>query len=186
MTNRERVLEALDANPEGLCDGCISAMASITPRQQVQQICSRLAGQAFSLRERGCCSRCGKNVLVNKLVTERPSTPGELQHLTSTSVVGGPEWFDETRRALIRALNQIDPSGRGEPFSKRVTRLRNDGVLPANLSSWMLTWTSLRNIVAYEGYTLTKREREICGLIREELDASMPSRLRLQQTSGRQ
>ena|SRR5690242_1347299 len=42
-TNKEDVFDLIQNHPEGLDDDDISAMTGITPRQQVQQLCNRLA-----------------------------------------------------------------------------------------------------------------------------------------------
>ncbi len=165
MTNRERVLEALEASGGGLCDECITKLTGISRHQTVQQVCARLANE-YTSREHTACSGCGKNVLVNKLhrKTERPLPIPLLAD-------GTQSWFDEMRAQLVRALNQLDPQGKGEPFSRRVASLRDEGRLQRNAASWMLTWTSLRNIVAFEGHVLTARELEIVRLVRDELTA---------------
>ena len=169
MTNRERVLETLEANSGGLCDECIGTVAGISPHQTVQQICARLAKERLTSRERAPCSRCRKNVLVNKL-EETDNQP------ITTLPDGTQPWFDEMRAALVRIINQLDPTGKGEPFAKRVVGLREKGALPANIASWIRTWTSLRNIVAFDEYRLTNRELEIARLIQKALEAWVPAR----------
>lgn len=51
MTNIQKVLELIRNNPDGLDDDEISNMTSITPRQQVYQICSRLDSLGHIRRE---------------------------------------------------------------------------------------------------------------------------------------
>jgi hypothetical protein len=85
-------------------------------------------------------------------------------------LIGTQSWFDDLRAKLVRIVNRIDPSSRGDPFAKRVANLRDKGSLPANVATWMLTWTSLRNIVAFDGYCLSNGETRIADRIREELE----------------
>jgi hypothetical protein len=50
-TNKEDVFELIQKHPEGLDDDDISAITGITPRQQVQQLCNRLAANNRIRRE---------------------------------------------------------------------------------------------------------------------------------------
>jgi|SRR5579875_2997321 len=120
MTNRERTLETLEANSHGLCDECISKVSGISLHQTVQQLCSHLAKEGLSSRRKGACSRCGKSVLVNKLAVAQRETEGPPPLLTPTGSgsEGTQPWFDEMPTTLVRMLNQLDPSGRGEPFRR--------------------------------------------------------------------
>jgi len=45
MTNANRILKTLEDHPEGLDDDELSQISGVTPRQQVYQICIRLAHQ---------------------------------------------------------------------------------------------------------------------------------------------
>lgn len=45
MRNIDKVLSVIENNPQGLDDDEISEMTKISPRQQIYQICSRLASQ---------------------------------------------------------------------------------------------------------------------------------------------
>lgn len=166
MTNRDRVLEALESNTEGMCVECVRKACRISRPQTVFQICTGLKAEGIISRERGVCTRCTKTVLVNKIQPTRAVKESNAPEMSN----GTQSWFDQLRAKLVRALNLIDPSSRAEPFSKRVTSLRDKRILQGNVASWMLTWTSLRNIVAFEGYLLTDRETRIARLVREELE----------------
>ena len=50
-TNKEDVFDLIQKHPEGLDDDDIAAMTGITPRQQVQQLCNRLAANNRIRRE---------------------------------------------------------------------------------------------------------------------------------------
>lgn len=42
QTSQERIVEALEVNPNGMCDDCLSKLAGVQPRQQVNQIAQAL------------------------------------------------------------------------------------------------------------------------------------------------
>ena len=67
MRNRERILNHLEITPPGACDDCISTSLDITPRQQVNQICNRLANQGLITRQHMKCPRCMILKLVNQI-----------------------------------------------------------------------------------------------------------------------
>jgi hypothetical protein len=51
MSNKENVLEIIQAHPEGLDDDDISVLTGIRPRQQVQNLCNQLASNKQIRRE---------------------------------------------------------------------------------------------------------------------------------------
>src|SRR5438874_13663149 len=51
MTNLEKVLKVIRDRPDGLDDDEIAEITGIQPRQQIHQICSRLAGRGSIRRE---------------------------------------------------------------------------------------------------------------------------------------
>jgi hypothetical protein len=61
MTNEERLLEFIRKHP-GKDDDELALMTQIEPRQQVNQICNRLAKKGVLVREKG-----PKNKLVNRI-----------------------------------------------------------------------------------------------------------------------
>ena len=179
MTRLEEILEALEASSEGLCDSCIRKVIGISRHQQVQQICSRAAESGRITRLRGPCPACKKTVLVNRywtVPTERPREPLEVP----TGDKRLPEscsWFDSKRTLLVRALNHIDESGKGEPFAKRVSRLRNDKKVPGNIACPMHTFTSFRALVCFEQYPLSEGEWKIVHLVWLELERWLQRKL---------
>ena len=68
MGNREEILSFLQARKESFCDDCLSAMARVRPRNQVNQIANRLKAEGEISRGYGLCSRCGdSSKLVNRV-----------------------------------------------------------------------------------------------------------------------
>lgn len=55
MDNTEKVLDYLEKSGKRLCDDCLSTQLEIRPRQQVNQICNRLAQQGNITREKALC-----------------------------------------------------------------------------------------------------------------------------------
>ncbi|OQB27224.1 MAG: hypothetical protein BWY10_01517 [Chloroflexi bacterium ADurb.Bin180] len=75
MTNKESILEFLEANaPGGYCDDCLSEQLHIEPRQQVNQLCNGLAHQMRLARAKANCVGCGRNKTCNTLT----AVPGEM------------------------------------------------------------------------------------------------------------
>jgi hypothetical protein len=75
MTNTERIQAILQSAGEPICDDCLAMRADVQPRQQVNQICRRLADHGDIDREQGTCSICGKAKIVNSVITST-NVPG--------------------------------------------------------------------------------------------------------------
>ena len=83
MTACEGILNALLF---GLfCDDCLSELARIRPRQQVNQRCRELALSGRISRKKGSCAKCGRNKFLNQLRASRfASAPLNLDRKTVT------------------------------------------------------------------------------------------------------
>jgi hypothetical protein len=69
MTALDKIIDHLNSNQgHAFCDDCLSAILSITPRQQVQQKTFKLAKKSRYQREAMRCARCGE---VNKLAVRQ-------------------------------------------------------------------------------------------------------------------
>ncbi|NEX63351.1 hypothetical protein [Noviherbaspirillum galbum] len=79
MTNIDRIIETLGAAPGALCDDCISRIANVSPRQQVNALAGRLSHAKRIFRQYGllCCD-CGRikigNTLFEKLSGGTPAS----------------------------------------------------------------------------------------------------------------
>lgn len=71
-SNREKIVQYLEENEDGSCDDCISTRLKITPRQQVNQICRRLANSGTIQRTREICPFCQNRKLNNRLIIATP------------------------------------------------------------------------------------------------------------------
>ncbi|MEK4824580.1 hypothetical protein NSS71_08475 [Niallia sp. FSL W8-0951] len=68
MSNIESVLNFITKNPsQYYCDDCLSEVLSITPRQQINQICRKLEKGNTLIREVDQCSNCSKDKILNKV-----------------------------------------------------------------------------------------------------------------------
>lgn len=65
MLNADRILAALADAPGPLCDDCLSARAEITPRQQVNQLATRMAARGTLVRARSGCAVCHREKLAS-------------------------------------------------------------------------------------------------------------------------
>ena len=90
MTNAERILALVRSSGWGLTDREIREQTGITPHQQVNQICNRLAGQGLTRRERG-----PQGFWVNRpaveddgAVVNPAGVPGKERHI---GMIGLPE-----------------------------------------------------------------------------------------------
>jgi len=100
-TNKEDVFEVIQSHPEGLDDDDISEMTGITPRQQVQQLCNRLAAN-------------------NRIRRESVEKPGKRRKIHNFPVQGstdslskGEDSETETWRRRLSAL--VAATGQAEP-----------------------------------------------------------------------
>jgi hypothetical protein len=101
-TNKEHVFDLIQKHPEGLDDDDISAMTGITPRQQVQQLCNRLAASNRIRRE--SVDKPGKRRKVHNFPiaengTESPAIPESSEAKT----------WHRRLSALVAATGQAEP-----------------------------------------------------------------------------
>ena len=181
MTYAERILEAIEQYPEGICDDCLSRSLGITPRQTVFQVCTRLASEDNILRTRGSCvhhSHKKKSlnlsmpISVGEIVRSRPQMREQRRE-----IIDLVELLDNVRRQAIQHMNSLEGKGKDrEGFSARILRLREEKRIPGSVASLLLTWGAFRNLAYYEGYSPAEREVKILALIREELDQWMSDR----------
>ena len=159
-TSRERILETLEQYPGGLCDDCLSKLAEVRPRQQVNLIARAEAGAGILNRERRECGFCKDTKLVNTLIRgERtkvalpPAPQPALQPTTAPLPMDPGLELDGLRRGMIRILNRVEAPNK-EGFSARVTRFRDEKKLPGHIASLMLTVNTMRNLIVYDGFKL--------------------------------
>src|SRR5919198_137326 len=75
MSNTEKILEFLEAVPNGCCDDCISEQTGVEPRQSVNQICRRLEKDDTISRREGPCTLGNHSKKLNILAGKFPGPP---------------------------------------------------------------------------------------------------------------
>lgn len=179
LTSKERIIETLEARPAGLCDDCLSRLADVRPRQQVNTVCRELLEAGKITREKAGCPEEEKKIkVINKLVAvgllsqnagphNTPMIQEELPPYQANSHdVAGK--LDNIRRQLIAFLNHLEktnwPKSRTvgvEGFSERIGRLTDNGAIPTRISIMMRMLGSMRNAVVYRDCILEKSDEEL-------------------------
>lgn len=98
MTNIEKLLEFLRHNPNlSYCDDCLQQKTGINRRQQVNRICHYLVDRGMILREKGLCSLCGKQKLINQIHGSDPNGSEKQNRVTQNPVLEteGMTWYWE-------------------------------------------------------------------------------------------
>jgi hypothetical protein len=101
-TNKEHVFDLIQKHPEGLDDDDISALTGITPRQQVQQLCNRLAASNRIRRE--SVEKPGKRRKVHNF----PIVENGTESLASPESSEAKTWRRRLS-ALVAATGQAEP-----------------------------------------------------------------------------
>ena len=101
-TNKEHVFDLIQKHPEGLDDDDISAMTGIKPRQQVQQLCNRLAASNRIRRE--SVEKPGKRRKVHNfpIVENGTENPASLESSEAKA-------WRRRLSALVAATGQAEP-----------------------------------------------------------------------------
>ncbi len=71
MSAKQKIISALSKSQQGLCDSCLEKATSISPHQQVNQVCRKLATAGLIIRDENksvVCHGCLKFNIVNRLV----------------------------------------------------------------------------------------------------------------------
>src|SRR5438552_5301756 len=109
-TNKEHVFDLVQKHPEGLDDDDISAMTGITPRQQVQQLCNRLAASNRIRRE--SIEKPGKRRKIHNF----PIESGETADMEGLERSGHQAWHRRLS-ALVAATGHREPELLDEALS---------------------------------------------------------------------
>lgn len=188
MANPEIILESLEAVlPEGLCDDHLSAETGIAPRQQVNQICRRLAERGAVVREKGTCLRGERGKIVNRLKGRAdhrreaaavlretgPATYGAEPAARASdrpivSEAAGPRPLDRSWRHIDRFARRLWGAKMKEkaPMSLAavLTRLRDDEIISSHAANMMHTVRGLRNEQVHGDSVFGRREYELAAL----------------------
>jgi hypothetical protein len=181
LTAKERIIEILENRPEGQCDDCLSEIANIRPRQQVNSICRDLTQRGKLRRESAICPECKRQKILNTIIglNKKPQPDeifkvpevreNEAQH--HASFRSAAESLDSIRRKLIEIMNQLDPlqnqrlgNAAREGFSDRLTRLADSGIIPTNIMIIMRMLNAMRNAAVYHECQFEAKEEELSNL----------------------
>jgi len=164
---REKTLEALEAQPAGLCEECLQISSRVSGMDNLRRICEVL--QAGNLLEpvQGKCSNCRRDRALMRLkraMTANPQSNAPV-NLTRDELI-------EIHLRLGRILDQLDSAKiRGEGFSSRVIRLRETDLLPGNIACLMLTLNGLRNMTVHEQFIVGPHEVAVVRNAMAAIDA---------------
>lgn len=171
-TNRDRILESLNACPEGLCDDCLSKKSSVRPRQSARQICLELESEGSVRRNRrvcpGGCSQREKLVSTATAGARSPSQPDAPPLREQIT------WFSARVYRLARILDALDQSPKG--ISDKVVGLRFSGALAKEIASIMLTFSTLRNKVVKDLSALEGGKWEVAKSLWDAIESWESSR----------
>jgi len=171
MTNTDIILEALEElSPASYCDDCLSRDAGVSPRQQVNIICRKLASQGLVSRSKALCPQCNRRKLVNSLVPQSgPEGPDKISEARPPSSSPHPPQspidIEHLRNEVVRICLQRWPAGRRNPrphsISKVINILKEEGTIPRHQANMMLTICGLRNVHVYEGLPMGPNEKDV-------------------------
>lgn len=138
MTNTDRILQALNTANRVLCDDCISSIANVLPRQQVNAIATSLFAEGRIFRQGGqLCGECGR--------IKKGSAPLEKAPLAQTSILPPVPPIPTTSRPQIVKpieMNRVIPAA-GDMNAKRPWHWEGNVQLV------------LRRYLELEGWTIT-------------------------------
>lgn len=103
MTNVERVLVLIRSSARGLTDREIGERTRITPHQQVNQICNKLAARGLTRRERG-----PNGFFVNRPLAEYDgdlSSRFDVSHPTGASTAPATTWSPPAREGAVEEFD---------------------------------------------------------------------------------
>lgn len=153
MNNIETIIEVLEAYHDGCCDDCTSSKTGIQPRQQVNQICNRLAQKGNIIRQRGQCILCHGKKILN--IIESPSSTPTEDFVNLPSVTAKKVSIEALRNHLNRfckALfikHKLGDNGR-IGLAALISELSNKYIVPQHQTNMMHTIRHLRNAYVHE------------------------------------
>lgn len=162
----DRIIDALEANPAGLCDDCLADVAQVASRVHVNMLCRPLANAGSTDRDKSACPRCGTWKFVNRLRQQATLQVGELagpvyktEPVPTTADEDAGAWLDGIRRQMLRILEAVEgdrPENDG--VAKKINRMEEQEALPGTICCMMRTLNALRNLVVYEHVHLGRHE----------------------------
>jgi hypothetical protein len=146
MTNTDIILEFMEETGTlKMCDDCLSIEAEVFPRQQVNQICNRLAVSGILKRTLNVCEYCHKQKLTNTLI--HYPLPSHVRKTLADEIDGDlevdfPEYpfdIEKIRTKVVKICLELWKKYKSEPFprslSKSICILRDEGIIPRHESN---------------------------------------------------
>lgn len=180
MSNSDNILELLEEiRPKAYCDDCLSHELKIKPRQQVNQICRKLANENKIKRTKATCDGCLKEKLVNQSNTQDIKkgekklsktklyycfnyVPGQYHY---EYAFNSPEEIELCRSSIVKIckalwINKISDRA-PRSISAIINFLKEKNIIPIHQANMMLTICGLRNAIVYEDVKIGEEELEI-------------------------
>ena len=154
---RDKILEALESQPGGICGECLQVICRVSEINQLKEICNGLRAGHHLETIQGNCSNCRRSRALMKL--QRRET---LKVDNNSKVPLTRDQLIEIHLKLGAILDRLDSSKiRGEDFSSKVIRLRDADLLSGNIACMMLTINGLRNIAVHERFEVGPHEAAV-------------------------
>jgi hypothetical protein len=185
ITSMDKIVEVLEGPFNLLCDDCLSQLADVKPRQQVNMICRSLAKAGKLQRRKALCPKCGGRKILNKLdIPEETLPPGPLkgsevretsaQYASETRNQGAK--LDSIRRDMIKICNELDSEQETYPqekhplpFGERLSSIAGSGRIPESKFIVMRMLNAMRNAVVYRGCLLENQDQELVDKAHQNL-----------------
>ena len=107
MANTDKIIRFLQESELAWCDDCLSEKTGIAPRQQINQIGSRLRKSGLIFRDRGRCAGCNKIKIVSVVSSDISKIETDVQEAiksepkTSTNWANRPWYWEGNIQAVL-------------------------------------------------------------------------------------
>lgn len=142
-TAKERILALLAADNLILCDDCISPLARVMPRQQVNQICRALRDSKVIERRHGTCGNCEKTMLVNKSLAVGSRSPQKLDSYANP--IDRDKRINDIHHQLNQLLRRLKPLPKYTGLNDHINQLLQENLIPNYVATLMHAVRKLRN-----------------------------------------
>jgi hypothetical protein len=149
LTSKEKILETLTTRKTTLCDDCLSDLAQVFPRQQVNQICRPLSEAKKIERFRGECDKCKGSKLVNRCLSRRTQP---------TPTTDRDKRVNDILFELERTLKKIKQFPEHKDLNDYILELTRQDYLPNRITGMMHAIRKLRNDFIKKRIPLTDAE----------------------------
>ncbi len=163
-TSREKILETLDECKAALCDDCLSQIAEVKPRQQVNQISRLLVAGSKINRFKDICSNCNGHKIVNQLLSDQKPSAASIKKPCLGEIdkpLDMAAELDDIRRKIIDMLYKLDSQSDYLGIAKRIGDLSMKNVIPRHIAATMHLLREFRNVAVYTQWEADRLEQNI-------------------------